>query len=423
MRPRFFYGWFLVGLLFFIYGFGLNPSYGGWGIFAKAMMDDLGLKREDIGGVFGLFTFLYSGVGLIVGWAQPRIGIRATMIIGFLMSASGFVVTSQAHSVLSLYLGFSLLGGAGVGLATIIPCQTIAQNWFVKRRALAIAIIFTSGGVVGGFFPKIDHYMIEEHGWRAGWLLIACVSAVCALLTFIFVRDTPEEMGQRPDGGSPPSPFDPEEPTVALSTPSVPLREWTSAQAIRTRHFALLVFAGCAYAVPWGVVSAHGKLHFGDVGFESTVSTDLIGMMFLMSSFGRLSGALGDWLRPEWVLAGSLLMECVGVLGIYYAPSESIAYASVTVFGIGFGAAYISVPVVFSAFFGRKAFAMTSGVRIFITGIFNALGPWLAGRAFDKLDSYFVPFMTLIALTFLGAIAAATLRHPGEAPGEAVSLR
>lgn len=423
MRPPFFYGWFLVGLLFFIYGFGLNPSYGGWGIFAKAIIDDLGLKREDIGGVFGVFTFLYSGVGPIVGWAQSRIGIRATMIAGFLMSASGFVVTSQAQSVLGLYLGFSLLGGAGVGLATIIPCQTIAQNWFVKRRALAIAIIFTSGGVVGGFFPKIDHYMIEQHGWRAGWLLIAGVSTVCALLTYIFVRDTPEEMGQLPDGGPLPDPFDPEGSAVVAATPSAPLHAWTAAQALRTRHFALLVFAGCAYAVPWGVVSAHGKLHFGDVGFDSALGTALISMMFLLSSVGRLSGALGDLLRPEWVLAGSLLMECVGVAGIYYAPSESLAYASVTVFGVGFGAAYISIPVVFSAFFGRKAFAMTTGVRIFITGIFNALGPWLTGRAFDNLDSYFVPFMVLIALTFLGAIAAATLRHPGEAPEEVVSLR
>ena len=46
--------------------------------------------------------------------------------------------------------------------------------------------------------------------------------------------------------------------------------------------------------------------------------------------------------------------------------------------GIGFGMSYISIAAAFSSFFGRKAFATTTGTRFLIGGVFNAAMPPLA---------------------------------------------
>ncbi|MEX2016581.1 MAG: hypothetical protein WD873_08050, partial [Candidatus Hydrogenedentales bacterium] len=110
------------------------------------------------------------------------------------------------------------------------------------------------------------------------------------------------------------------------------------------------------------------------------------------------------------------LIESAGVAAVLLADATTLAYVGVSLIGLGFGAAYISVPVVFSNFFGRRAFATTSGLRILITGIFNAAGPWLAGAAHDRLNSYNVPFIVLIVLGLIGAGAAAMARHPGAPP-------
>ena len=86
---------------------------------------------------------------------------------------------------------------------------------------------------------------------------------------------------------------------------------------------------------------------------------------------------------------------------------------------LGFGVAYISIPVVFSHFFGRRAFSVTAGIRMTITGVFSGLGPWLAGLAFDATGSYAIPFVGLMAVGFAGVASAAAMRHPGAPPAGA----
>lgn len=418
---RFFaYGWFIVAIGWICYGFGISPAYYSWGIFARSVMTELDYDRGQIGAIFGLFTLLYSCVGPLVGMSQTRFGVRWTMVGGFISTAVGLYITSIADTPIEFYLGFSILGG-GIGFATIVPCQTLGQNWFLKRRALALALIFTSGGIVGRIVAAANNRFVgiqstdpSEPGivgydWREGWLMWAAVSLTLAVVAGIFVRDTPEHVGQHRDG-TPPSEDDDTDPVKAAINAK---DDWTAKQAMRTPQFKLMILCGCAYAVPWGVVVGHLALHLTDIGFAEGVAGAFVGTMALISIAGRLGGALGDWFSPQLVLGASLLMEGLGVAGLLIAQSQALVYVCITLIALGFGIAYISVPVVFSAFFGRRAFGMTSGVRIFITGIFNGAGPWVAGMIFDATESYAIPFIALTALCAAGAVSAVLLKDPG----------
>ena len=149
MRPRFFYGWVIVLVAGLCYGFGMSPLYYSWSMFAPQIIEDLAIDRGDVGGVFGLFTVLYQCVGLLVGLAIVRFGLRSVMAAGFCTTAAGLLFIGRADTALDCYLGFSILGGIGIGFSTIIPAQTLGQNWFLSRRALVIGVIFTFGGIVG----------------------------------------------------------------------------------------------------------------------------------------------------------------------------------------------------------------------------------------------------------------------------------
>lgn len=410
-QRSFFYGWILVGVLWVCYGFGISPAYYSWGAFASSLIKDLDLDRERMGAVFGLFTFLYSGVGPLVGISMSRIGIRATITGGFLMSALGLFMMSRADSLMDCFISFSILGGAGIGFATIVPSQTLAQNWFLKRRALAIGLIFTAGGIVGKIVARYDAYMLENYDWRTGWVVISGVSLALAVIAALFIRDTPESIGQHRDGEKPyTDPASGDAPAAHAETAAVD--RWTAFQAMKTPQFFLLIMCGIAYAVPWGTTIPHMALHFQDIGYERAVAVSFVGTMALISIAGRLAGALGDHIPPQVVLAVSLVIEGLGCGGLLLADTKPIAYLSIAMIGLGFGTAYISIPVVFSHFFGRQAFGLTSGVRILFTGIFNALGPWIAGRIYDAEKSYTVPFMGLLVLSLIGAFCATILRRP-----------
>ena len=407
---RFYYGWVVLGVAGLCYGFGMSPVYYSWSIFAPRMTAELAFDRSDVGGVFGLFTTLYQCVGLFVGLAIARFGLRLVMSFGFCVTATGLLYLTGADTALDCFLGFSLLGGIGIGFSTVVPAQTLGQNWFLRRRALVLGIIFAVGGIAGGLVAPVDAWILRHYDWRWGWGAVATLSAMLGVLAGLLVRETPESMGQRLDGdvegGA-------ERPELARSGVS---EEWSANQAIRTPQFLLMLVCGVAYAVPYNTVVAHLTLHLTDLGYAETVAVGFVGVMALVSIAGRLLGAIGDWVAPQAALATALACEGVGAGLLVAATGRALALVAIGLIGLGFGMAFVSIPVVFSHFFGRRAFAITGGLRMTCTGVFGGLGPWLAGMAFDATGSYTIPFVGLLTVGLAGAAAAAAMRHPGAPP-------
>ena len=407
MRRPFFYGWIALGAGAVCYGFGISPAYYGWGALAPSVARDLGLDRGDVGGVFGLFNVLHQCVGLLVGLAIARLGLRPVMAAGSAVTALGMLYVAGAESVLDCYVGFSLLAGLGVGCSTLVPCQTLAQNWFLRRRALAIGVTLTAGAVVGAGVPPAAAAIGD---WREAWRVGAVVAVALAAVAALLVRDTPEQVGQARDGA------EPKGPAGDAAPPAADAREWHAAQAVRTPQFALLLACSVAYSVTWSALAAHLLLHLDDVGYAWPATGMVVSVMVLCSSGGRLLGAAGDWLPPHYVLAVALALEGLGA-GLVLAPAQAgLAWVAATLVGLGFGIAYTSVPVVFSHFFGRRPFAVTAGLRLTVTGALASLGPWLSGELFDATGAYTAPFLGLMTLTLAGAACAAALRHPGAPP-------
>ena len=390
----------MLGVAGVCYSFGISPVYYGWGIFVLSMTEDLGIDRSDVGGVFGFFNVMNQCVGVIVGIGVARLGLRPIMGVGFLVTALGMLYLAGAESAVDCYVGFSLLGGIGVGMSTIIPCQTLAQNWFLRRRALAIALVFTAGAIVGSLVPVVDIYILSHADWRAGWLVVAGVSVFLSAVAVFSVIDRPEQIGQARDGD-----------LSSLSVTKSP--EWSALQAIKTRQFALLLGCGVAYTATWSALVPHLALHFADLGYSMGMAGAFVAVMVLLSSVGRLLAAVGDWLPPHYVLAVALAIEGLGAGMVLAADSAMFAFLAVAFVGLGFGVAYVSVPVVFSFFFGRNAFAVTSGLRLTVTAVFSGVGPWLSGELFDATGAYTIPFLGLMVVGLGGAVCAGLLRPPG----------
>jgi OFA family oxalate/formate antiporter-like MFS transporter len=418
MAPKrgIYYGWILVAVGLVCYGFGISPAYYTWGFIGPELKQDLGLSREQIGSVFGVFQFVFSAVGPLVGIAIGRLGLRATMTTGSICAALGFWMLSRADSVWDCYLAYALIGGVGIGFSTILPNQVLATYWFHKYRARAMAIIFAGGGLVGMGVNPFNEMMRTGVGWRQGWVVIAWISLAVAVIAAILVRDTPARLGLEPDGRSGGAGSDEsgeENGPHAGSLPD-PQSGWTAAQAIRTPQFAIVTLAGLAYSVPWGVVTAHGGSHLRvDLGLAGMTAALILSPVRVgASTLGRLCGSGADFMTPHRFLACALGVEAVGVGLLATARSEALLISSAVLLGLGFGAAYIAIPIVFAHFFGRQAFATTTGTRIMINGIFGYLGPRFAGRFADITGSYTSTFWTLAVLTLVGAVVAFLCRPP-----------
>ena len=419
----------MVGVGFLTYGLGIAPAYYGLGVFASALIDDLGLTRQQIGEMFGAFTFTYGLVSPVAAAAIRRWGIRATVTAGALCASSGFWLVSQATSAAELYVGYSLVGGIGIGFSTLLPAQAMPVFWFRRYRARATAIVLSGAAVVAFLWQPAAGFVLESWDWRLGWRIVAGLSLLVAAIAVLFIRNQPSDVGQRRDGLPPQGAGDagrggpalavadhggpPDQQAgsgvqaVAASAPKGAVR-----LALRTPHFWLATFATAANTVPWRVMSAHGGLHLEDLGFTTLAASAILGVRAGCSLFGRLTGSLGDFMAPTRVLAAALLVTAASLSVFVSATSAVVAYPCVFAIGVAYGAAYTSEAVVFGWFFGRAAFVGTTGVRIALIGVIGALGPILAGAAADRAGSYAGTLWTLSALAVLGAAAIWFCRPP-----------
>ncbi len=415
MSSKHFYGWPLVGVGFLIYGLGIAPAYYSWGFFAPEVIADLGITRQQVGTVFGGLTLTFAVTSILSATVIHYFGVRVTVTIGALICALAWFLTGRAESLTQIYLCFSLLGGIGIGLSTLLPAQTIAVYWFNKYRARATAIILLGAAVVGAAVSPIDAMILENADWRTAWIYISITSILVAIIAVVFIRDRPEDIGQLPDGqlateqtltGSPAAP--------ALASNSVDNGEkrFTLRQAIATPHFFIATFADIANTIPWRVLTVHGRLHLEDLGFAPTLAAAILGVRVGMSGVGRLSGALSDFMAPPKVMALALIVSALGVGGLRFAETPMLAYACVVLLGIGYGAAFTTAPMVFASFFGREAFAATGGLRIAITGVVGFIGPGWAGAAADSSGSYNSSLIVMMVLCVVGAVTIFRCRAP-----------
>ena len=171
MQNRGFYGWKLLAVFWVLVFVNLGfPMYGS-SVINSVMMHDLNLDRRTLGLLFSLYAIMSGLPGPLVAVCVERFGVKATLILGSLFVTIGSVLMATAVSTgLHAALAFGVLVGIGVAMGGVISTQAGLARWFVRRRALVLAILSTSSGV-GGFLaaPLLNRVIASAGGnWRSG---------------------------------------------------------------------------------------------------------------------------------------------------------------------------------------------------------------------------------------------------------------
>ena len=403
-----YYGWPLVGVGFLFYGLGIAPAYYSWGFFAPEIIEELGISRQQVGEIFGTFALVLSLTSMVSAAAINRFGLRITVTVGAVIASVGWYAVGKAESLLHLYISYALIGGFGLGLSTLMPAQTLPVFWFRRYRARATAIIFFGAAVFGAIVIPLDSYILEDSGWRAAWVYISIVSFSVAIISALLLRNRPEDIGQYCDG----DPSWRESHFLKCSDVNREEKMFSLKQAIMTPQFAIATLADIANAVPWRIITVHGRLHMENLGFAPALAAAILGVRVGMSGLGRLSGSLSDFTRPGFVMALALMFTAFGVGGLWCFKTSGAAYFCVVLMGIGYGAAFTTIPVIFGNFFGRRAFVGTAGLRVAITGVVGFFGVSWAGAVADKYGTYNPVLIALAALCAGAAVLIFLCKAP-----------
>ena len=296
--------------------------------------------------------------------------------------------------------------GLGAMTGGILVAQTGVNHWFNRYKGLAITIVHT-GTTFGGFVAArlVDRVIRASGGnWRAGWWLMAGVSTICAVFAMLFVRESPAELGQFPDGATEEDP--------ALSAGAAAKQRvhktsehWTLLDALRTPAIWLILVSLLGFSAGYPFYIAHGNAHLRDLGYSPAQAASSISIMLLSSLFGTLLfAAIADRIEPRLTWAFASLVFAGGMLLALHASGAAGLYLYAILLGGSFGVCFSAMMVLPANYYGVKGYPPVISFMMVVGTTAGFLGATVAGIVFDHFHAYTPVFYFVAGLSVLAAI-------------------
>ena len=412
-NERFFYGWFIVGILFFISIIDGGFTYI-FSAFLKPLSEEFGWSRAQTSFALSLYLLVAGLVLPLWGWLVDRIGVRIVYLVSALIDGVALLLLSYVQSLTAFYILYLFLG---IGLAGIGPMSVgkVVTLWFVAKRGRAMGMALVGAGMGGLVLVPVAGFLIAEFSWRTAYQLLALLSLGGMLpLVWFFLTDTPEEKGLVPLGQESLSENSAAETEEIILEPG----DWTLKEALHTSTFWLLGAAFCLGILATSAIVAHQVALLQDAGMTLGLASTIAGVVLGVTMGGRfLVGWISERIpHPHYILFFCLVIQAVGVgmlLGLSSLGFWVLAIF-VPLFGLGYGGLIVLWPLVVSHDFGLRSFGAIAGVLGTVLLCFGgALGPVIGGAIYDSTGSYQWVFILSIVVLLMGGSAAAMAPEPG----------
>ncbi|WP_240033939.1 MFS transporter [Planococcus salinus] len=400
----FHYGWVIVALAALSQFFsGPGQTYSN-SIFINYYIDDFGWSRSTVSGIYSAATLLAGFLLFFIGRLIDRNGSRKMAVIVSIALAVACLFNSFVTSLVMLFIGFFFIRLLGQGSMALISNALIPQ-WFIKKRGRALSIAAVGGLISSAAFPLLNVWLIETFGWRMSWLLLGIlIIALFTPLAFFLIRNSPEDIGLKPDNG--------DGGKQEEKSPGTEEVSWTVKEAAKTRSFWLLLL--CA-GIP-GIVNTGLTFHLVSIFAEKSLSLEAAASILSLTALIGLpvtfaAGMLLEKVKVQYMLILVFAGELLSLFLLQKADFLAAALVFGVVWGISMGMERIVMAVVWPNYFGRKHIGSISGISMAMIVTGSALGPLPLGIAFDVFGGYQEILWVLMSFPVVGIISA-KLAHP-----------
>lgn len=411
-RTPFYYGWIILavaGLASFTSAPGQTYTFA---VFLDSFIEDLSISSTYVSTLYLFGSLTAAGMIIFVGRYLDRFGPRVMLVAVTVLIGGGAMLLSQVTTVWQLFIGIAVMRTMGQGALSLIPA-TMVSVWFVRKRAMALAIMALGGATAAGVFPIYGATLIDAYGWRTAWIAIAITVWVLLIIpALLFVRRSPESVGLLPDGVKPGT----RQATVPRTGRNAETSTaWTLREAMHGRALWLLVSAGVAQSLIGTGVMFHQVQIMTDKGLSPSVAAGVFGVTAPAMLTGQfISGYLAGRFPERYLIAIGQGFIVVSILLLFNISAAWQAYLYGAVLGLSMGFLMNSMQSVWPAYFGRKHLGSIRGITNFGTMTAAAIGPLPLAASFDLSGSYTAGLIIYMTLPPLCAAAALAAGNPGE---------
>jgi sugar phosphate permease len=370
LRYRWLIFWVLALSYVLVYFHRLCPA-----VVAIDMMHDLHAGGALLGLLGSAYFYPYALMQLPAGLLSDSWGPRRTITLFFAVAFIGSLLLGLAPSVLWAIMGRTLVG-LGVSML-FVPTMKVLAEWFRIREFATMTGILMAMGGIGTLTAATPLALLSTWiGWRFSFVIVGIVTAVLAILVWLFVRDRPADLGW-------PSPSEPSGP----SPQAVGLMEGMKKVLSYPRFWpvAIWFFFDCAVFFSFGglwagpyLMQVYGltKPQTGQI-----LSMLAIGMIVGSPTLSILSNRIFQGRKPVLVLSSFVLLCLTSLLAFY---TDELPLPGLYLICLGLGI-FASAVVVIGFTTTKELFPVQiAGTS---TGLVNIF-PFAGGAVFQPLLGY-----------------------------------
>lgn len=383
-----------------------------WSVFTPTLQDS-GWSKTQTQIVFSVGLAMFAIVMVLAGRRLATWGPQRLAVMGGVTLGVGYVIAGlgQGTNLWLVLLGVGFIGGAGIGLAYVVPIA-VGMRWFPDRKGMI------TGAAVAGFgfgalgWVKIAGSwgnLIDEFGIDATFTVYGVAFTALVLIGSRWMIMPPD--GWLPEGFVPP--------VVKRGEGG---DDFTPREMLKTPQFHLisLTFAVSAGAglMAIGLMKLYPVEALVDNGVpldsaDAIAGTAMAVFFSLANGIGRIAwGALSDKLGRKTSVV--VMAASQGVLLFAFIPmagTEWMLYLGATLIGFNFGGNFALFPALTADEFGNKAVGFNYPWVFLAYGaggiVFPILGGWLG-----DLGNFPLAFTICAVACLVGAVATAIVFPP-----------
>lgn len=113
---------------------------------------------------------------------------------------TGIILTFIMNQSWQMIIIWGFIIGLGSSLFLTVLSPYVANHWFEKRRGLAVGILTASTATGQLILLPVLAAIIENYSWRPALGLIMILSFIMLIITLLFMKNTPKDVGILPYG-------------------------------------------------------------------------------------------------------------------------------------------------------------------------------------------------------------------------------
>lgn len=374
----------------------------------------------------GLATF--AVVMVLAGRLQAKVGPRPIAMLGGLVLGAGYVLGGfLGDSFMMQLLCIGIIGGAGIGLAYVVPIA-VGVKWFPDKKGMITGLavagfgfgatlwVKLAGSWFGGLLNTTNVFGLP--GVQSVFVIYGITFGVLVLLGAIVMVNPPA--GYKPEGWEPPAPS-----ATGVASGAI---ELNSSEMLRTPQFYMLwlMFVGSALA---GLMVIYCIRLFGIDRLQEaagmtaeaagTTAGTAMAWYAILNGLGRIAwGTVSDKIGRKASLFLMCLLQAIIMFAFYQIGGTAMGLiVGACIIGFNFGGNFALFPAATADYFGNKNVGTNYGWVFLAYGIAGIAGPQVAGYFKDAAQGgdptvWLTPFIIAGVSCLIAAFLALTLKAP-----------